>query len=125
MRSWVSTTLLNNLPIDLKNVIKPVKKLTATDGNTGTLITTTDSLFLLSQVEVGGGTANSQPGEGVKYAFFTDNQSRIKSVKGTAGWWLRSPYLGLTTSFVLVSIAGAFNSGNAAYAYGVVVGLCI
>ena len=129
MRAWMQSALINDLPNDLKAVIKPVKKKTAQAGNNTTLVTTTDSLFLFSEYEVAATTTNSNPGEGTKYAYYTDANSRIKMVKGTnSNWWLRSPAIHAsfpTQYFAYVNNAGAVAYDNATNARGVAIGLCV
>ena len=78
MRSWVTGTLLGQLPADLQLALKEVNKLTSAGNQSSTIITTVDKLFLFSDVECLGSATFSQAGEGSKYPIFTDNASRVK-----------------------------------------------
>lgn len=78
-------TMLLDLPYTLQDVIKPVLKKTSL-GNGSTFVSTDEmKLFLFSEVEVCGTTAESVAGEGTQYDFF-----KISANRG-GGWWLRSP----------------------------------
>lgn len=121
MFSWLTTDLWNSFPTDLRDVIKPVNKLTSA-GNLSTAINSnTMSVFLFSEVECFGTQHHSFPGEGMQYPIFTDAASRIKRLSngaivssiGTAvamSWWGRSPStgdaIGGSGSFAMVTSAG-------------------
>lgn len=127
MKKTVMTTLLNQLPAALKNVLKSVNKLSGTGGgSTSGTQTTNDKLFLLSEVEIFGTTTYSVPGEGTQYAYYKAGNSKIKKVNGSAGgWWERSPHSGGTSYFCFVN-----NNGGASYDYasdtrGVSFGFCV
>lgn len=129
MRTRMST-FLNQLPADLRAVIKPVKKKTTSGNQSTTIQTTNDSLWLASCVEVGlETTGTGYKDEGVTYPLFVDNASRIKKLSNGAGsanyWWLRSPYTGNTTNFRRVSTDGSGNGGSASHTFGVCLGLCV
>jgi len=130
------TTIPNirsQLPADLLAVLKTVNKSTATDGLNPTLINSQDDLFLFSEVEVTGGSASTAPGEGVRYAFYTVNNTNAARIKqqpaGTNSfWWLRSPVISPTltdTAFVAVSMVGSISPIIASAELGVSFGLCI
>lgn len=129
MRTRMST-FLNQLPADLRAVIKPVVKKT-TAGNQATSIqNTTDSLWIPSAKEVGLLTTDAgYSGEGTQYPLFTDNASRIKKLSNGGGsvnsWWTRSPNAGNATYFVCVYTSGANYSYSASSPYGVCLGLCV
>lgn len=99
MRSWVSETLCNQFPVNIKNSIVQVDKATA--GNnypSQSLVTSKDFVFLLSDEEVFGTNQSlSLIGEGYQYPIFTDNTSRIKKFNNGSGsanvWWLRSAFI--------------------------------
>ena len=101
MRTLRMPALLAQLPSDLQDVIKQVKKKT-TAGNTSTSITTsTDKLWLLAKVEVDGTTDLGYVNEGKQYEYWktvkdgTVDDDRIKRSSNGNGsvqdWWLRSP----------------------------------
>lgn len=76
MRSDMST-YLGQLPNELQNVIATVEKLTSAGGSSSIIKTSTNSLFLLSLVEVMGteyrssGTQYSYNGEGTQYEYYS------------------------------------------------------
>lgn len=127
MKKTVMTTLLNQLPAALKNVLKSVNKLSGTGGgSTSGTQTTNDKLFLLSEVEIFGTTTYSVPGEGTQYAYYKAGNSTIKKVNGSANyWWERSPFSGHTNNFCCVNGSGGANSGYASYSRGVSFGFCV
>lgn len=120
MRTSTMETLYSLLPPDLQSVIVAVPKLTSA-GNTSTTITTTsDKLFLLSEIEVWGTTSYSASGEGTQYAYYANGGTRVKSVNGSPnGWWLRSPYSDYTYTFCNVDYNGNASINNAHYSSGV------
>ena len=98
MRTYVNNDVYNALPSDLQAVIKTVDKKTS-EGNASTNITTTsDKLFLLSEVEISGSTSFSASGEGSQYQYFTDGDSinKYNRVGSSSCWWNRSPNIGNT-----------------------------
>ena len=126
MRTSTMATLLNQLSSDLKSVLKFVNKVTSKGNNQSGLETTSDKLFLLSEIEVFGATQYSYAGEGNQYEYYTAGNSTIKKVHGSASnWWERSPYSGDTNNFCRVNING--NAGNyaASNSYGVSFGFCV
>lgn len=133
MRTTTMTTLLSQLPSDLQAVIKPVNKLTSAGSSSTTINTDSDSLFLLSEIEVFGTTSYSATGEGTRYAYYRDIANtaalRIKYLSNGAGsaliWWLRSPFRSTSTSFSVVYLSGSAGSFSASNSWGVAFGFCI
>ena len=126
MRTSTMATLLNQLSSDLKSVLKFVNKVTSVGNNSSGLETTSDKLFLLSEIEVFGATQYSYAGEGKQYEYYTAGNSTIKKVNGSAHyWWGRSPYSGSTTTFCYVSNDGIASNGYASYSSGVSFGFCV
>lgn len=125
MRTSTMATLLNQLSSDLKSVLKFVNKVTSKGNKQSALETTSDKLFLLSEIEVFGATQYSYAGEGKQYEYYTAGNSTIKKVNGSADyWWERSPYSGNTTHFCYVS-NGAANFYTASSSIGVSFGFCV
>ena len=126
MRTSTMATLLNQLSSDLKSVLKFVNKVTSV-GNTSTgLETTSDKLFLLSEIEVIGAARYSYAGEGKQYEYYTAGNSTIKKVNGSASnWWERSPYSRDTDEFCSVSHSGDDTQSYASYSRGVSFGFCV
>ena len=131
MRSSTMATLLTKLPSALQNVIKAVNKLTSAGSQSATINTTSDKLFLLSEVEIFGsaGSVNfSVPGEGSQYAYYKAGNSKVKKVNGSANnWWERSPFKSNGGAFCYVDNKGPVNtdSNNASNSYGVAFAFCV
>ena len=104
MRTSKLNSIFSSLPADLQNVIKAVNKLTSAGSRSATINTTSDKLFLLSEVEIFGSTTHSKPGEGSQYAYYKAGNSRSKKSNGSViAWWERSPYGSDSMSFCNVS----------------------
>lgn len=126
MRTSTMATLLNQLSSDLKSVLKFVNKVTSKGNNQSDLETTSDKLFLLSEIEVFGATQYSYAGEGKQYEYYTAGNSTIKKVNGSArNWWERSPFSGATVAFCRVTADGDANSNSASNSSGVSFGFCV
>ena len=126
MRTSTMATLLNQLSSDLKSVLKFVNKVTSVGNKSSDLETTSDKLFLLSEIEVFGATQYSYAGEGKQYEYYTAGNSTIKKVNGSAGyWWERSPASGNTSHFCCVNGDGNAGSYGASGSGGVSFGFCV
>lgn len=126
MRQSTTAALYNQLPTALKNAIKYVNKLTSAGNQSSNINTSSDRLFLLSEIEVFGTITNSKAGEGTQYDYYKAGNSKIKTVNGSADWWWeRSPSGSNTTHFCTVSTANSAGGDNASYSYGVSFGFCI
>ena len=127
MRTSTMATLLNQLSSDLKSVLKFVNKVTSKGNNQSGLETTSDKLFLLSEIEVFGATQYSYAGEGKQYEYYTAGNSTIKKVNGSANsWWERSPRSGNTNSFcIVIDSGGAAGFSAASDSNGVSFGFCV
>ena len=127
MRTSTMATLLGQLSSDLKNVIVPVNKLSGTGGGSSSGVeTTSDSLFLLAEIEIFGSTTYSVSGEGSQYAYYTNGNSTVKNKDGSADiWWERSPCSGYSYNFCFVYSNGNANGNSAYHGYGVSFGFCV
>ena len=126
MRTSTMVTLYNGLASDLKAAIKAVDKITSKGNQLTTKDTTSDKLFLLSEIEIFGTTTYSFSGEGSQYQFYKSGNSTIKKVGSSEHrWWERSPFTSGTTAFCYVHFDGSAYRGNASYSYGVAFGFCI
>jgi len=113
-------------------VDKQVARNTVTDDGGQDLFS--DKIFLLSRVEVYGGTEGVTTGE-KPYFYYASLASapttdplagRIKYLSGTArAWWLRSPYVGDAYIPRVVNTSGYVSGSNAYYAYGLAPACCI
>lgn len=100
-------------------VSKKVALNTATDG--GGQESFNDKVFLLSQKEVGLGEEGDATGEFV-YPFYDgiSNAGRIKQLNGSNRyWWLRSPYVSISSGVRSVDMGGTLSNILAYYAIGV------
>lgn len=92
-RTSTIPSILGTFPSAWQSIMTPVKKKTANTQNSSILTETTDTLWLLSQIEVFGDSTQSPAGEGTVYPVFSNDASRIKTVKNVASsWFLRSFY---------------------------------
>lgn len=98
---WKSTKMRNTilpsiktdyLPSEWQSVIKTVNKKAGAGNGSTSLVTVSDTLFLLAQVEVFNTANNTVRGEGTQYKWYAMGNSKIKySEDGIArNWWLRS-----------------------------------
>lgn len=132
MYSYLNTTLYNQLPADLRSVIKQVNKKTSAGNTSATVNADAMRLWLPSLNEVYGSHSYSwcSNNEGSKYSIFTNDASRIKNMSNGSGsadwWWLRSPTLSTSTTFCSVANYGdvGYNS-NASVTNGVCLGFCV
>ena len=126
MRSTHLPAILALMPTEVQNGIREVNKLTSAGGQSSTINTTADKLFLLSEVELFGSAASySAAGEGTQYAYYTADSRRVKKQNGSAAyWWERSPIVSTYNRFCLVSTDGGVDYDDASYARGVAFGFC-
>lgn len=124
MRLAINSETIQFLPEELRSIIVPR---TIKQNINGNIIQTCDLLWLPSVKEVFGNDRNFETEYGatdegdVPFAGFQSARDRVRNFENGAGtWWLRSPYLGNTTSFWLVYTSGYVSSYHASYVYGVV-----
>lgn len=126
MRSSTMATLLTKLPSALQNVIKAVNKLTSAGNQSANINTTSDKLFLLSEVEIFGSTTYSKSGEGSQYAYYKAGNSKVKKVNNTASlWWERSPDGSTNNRFCVVASDGTALTLASGGASGVSFAFCV
>lgn len=125
MRQTHLPAILALMPTEVQNGIREVNKLTSAGSQSATINTTSDKLFLLSEVEIFGSTVYSVAGEGTQYDYYKADNSRVKNRNGSvAVWWGRSPRASSTGNFCLVSTRGSTNFISANNAYGVAFCFC-
>lgn len=118
-------TILKQMPADVQSGIREVNKISKNGGKSTLLVTTKDSLFLLSEVEVFGSSSNSLSGEGTQYDYYKAGNSTVKNFNGSAyDWWERSPYNGNTRFYCCVNYKGASISRSANVVSGVPFAFC-
>lgn len=120
MRTSTMATILSQLPNDLQEAIKFVDKKTTKGGKTTSIITSSDKLFLLSEVEIDGTEEDGYTGEGEQYEYWkkikngTLEGDRVKYLaNGTGGagiWWLRSPIISNPTAFRCITQSGSYSN---------------
>ena len=118
MRTVTMAEILEVMPV--KDAIKAVNKETL-NGTRDGLETTSDKLFLLSEIEVNGSVFFSNNfAEGSRYAYYANGGSQIMS----ATWWLRGPGKSNNIGYTQINMSGYMANGSAEYACGVVFGFC-
>lgn len=126
MRTSTLNSIFSSLPADLQNVIKAVNKLTSAGNQSATISTTSDKLFLLSEVEIFGSTTHSKSGEGNQYAYYKAGNSKVKKANGSVSyWWERSPQRNDSTRFCYVSDRGYTDYATATNSFGVAFCFCV
>ena len=126
LRATLRSDIWNQLPSDLRDVIKEVTKKTSAGGASGIINSISDTIFLFAEKEIFGSKQYSVDGEGTQYARFTASNTRIKKLNGSAtSWWLRSPNSSGSDYFCAVNASGAAYRNGAYTSYGVCFGFCI
>lgn len=125
MRQTYMPIILAGMPTEVQNGIREVNKLTSAGSQSGTINTTADKLFLLSEIEIFGRVSYSKRGEGTQYDYYKADNSKVKKYNGSASyWWERSPYGSDSTNFCIVRRDGRASRSGASSAYGVAFGFC-
>lgn len=118
-------TILKQMPADVQSGIREVNKISKNGGKSTLLVTTKDSLFLLSEVEVFGSSSNSLSGEGTQYDYYKAGNSTVKNFNGSAyDWWERSPSPGSTRYYCVVKSTGSSINANSNTIRGVAFAFC-
>jgi hypothetical protein len=117
--------ILKQMPADVQSGIREVNKISASGGRSTSLVTTKDSLFLLSEVEVFGSAINSHSGEGTQYDYYKAGNSTVKNFNGSAyDWWERSPTANSPRYYCTVKSTGSAVNWSANTIRGVAFGFC-
>ena len=123
MRLTYLPAILALMPTEVKNGIHAVNKKTSEGGNSTTIETVSDTLFLLSEVEVFGTNHSSVPGEGIQYDYYKAGNPKIKKREGVDEfWWERSSASG--GMFCRVKDNGQAGASNASSSLGVSFAFC-
>ena len=145
MRNTTMAEILSVMPSEVQNAIKAVDKVSL-NGTKSALETTSDKLFLLSEIEVNGSTYYSGGYvEGARYAYYVDQKvdskgniisqimkaSPNKENKWTVSWYLRTPMNdkgdqtnGWNTRFIAINGSGYMTNITAEIKSGLVFGFC-
>lgn len=125
MRTTHLLAILALMPSEVQTGIKAVDKMTSAGSQSSTINTSSDKLFLLSEIEIFGSITSSKSGEGSQYAYYSAGNSEVKNFSGSAYiWWERSPNGSKSTNFCYVNSSGGASGGSASAAYGVAFGFC-
>lgn len=129
IRATLQGSIFDAFPSDLRAIIKSVTKLSSNDsrGASG-IVSATDTLFLLAEIELNGATTYSYTGEGSKYARFVSAEDRIKHIGASAvNWWTRSPGLGTTSldNWCLTDGAGYATAAFLNIAHAIACAFCV
>lgn len=127
MRNTHLPAILALMPTEVQNGIREVDKLTSAGSQSAVVNTTTDKLFLLSEIEIFGSVKYSKSGEGTQYDYFTTATNRIKyrsDLTSLATWWERSPYGVGSYGFCTVSTDGSADWTSASVAFRVSFAFC-
>ena len=123
MRLTYLPAILALMPAEVKNGIHAVNKKTSEGGNSTTIETVSDTLFLLSEVEVFGTNHSSVPGEGIQYDYYKAGNPKIKKREGVDEfWWERSSASG--GMFCRVRDNGQAGASSASSSLGVSFAFC-
>lgn len=130
-RTWCNDVYYNALPSVFKSMVKEVNKKTSAGNQSSTINTTTDKVFLLSEIEIFGTTSYSVSGEGTQYQYYKNaTANRYKMPKwGSSSsshiYWQRSPYSGNSSRFCIVDYSGSAYWYSASSTGGCAPCLCI
>ena len=117
MRTQTMPALKALLPAEVQAGIRPVNKLTSAGNKSSSIVTTSDELFLLSEIELQGTNDASFPGEGSEYEYWSNIDSsdgRIKLLNGEPiAYKLRSPEDGDNNYFCSIRANGTLMIGVA------------
>lgn len=127
MRRYLNEKVINLLPDELREIIKPTKIVQVWDGKRRE---TEDKLFLLSRTQVFGKDERYEPTEpnDSQIDIFKSPRERVKEceeVEDAYCWWLRSPYSGDFNSFCYVFTGGSVGSIYPYCSFGVAPAFCI
>ena len=112
--------ILALMPQIVQSSIREVSKTTSAGNAKSNIVTTSDKLFLLSEVEVFGTATNSFAGEGSQYEYYktrgkTKYEINSGVYKGEArAWWERSPRKTGSTNYCRVYTNGTSSYSSAA-----------
>ena len=127
MRLTHLPTILGLMPEEVQNGIRLVTK-GSHSGNISNGIsfdTTSDKLFLLSEIEIFGTEKASYTGEGTRYDYYKSGNSTVKNRNGSAEIWnTRSRYTSFNDSNVVINTSGTTAWNSAINSHGVSFAFC-
>lgn len=127
MRASTLPGIMSLMPSEVQSGIREVSKKTCAGAGNYSVVTNSEKLFLLGEIELRGSASLSLAGEGNQYDYYKSN-SRLKKL-GTAysSWWLRSPAVtgyNIHVCFVDTNGNGAITYSTATSGYGVAPAFC-
>ena len=134
MKKYLECSIYPKINGELREIIKPVCKVTSKGSKKVKFDVTYDKLWLFSEREVFGNPSFSgffvgdrdTIHEGEQYPIFKDMNNRCMLLKGKEEpWWLRSPVITSEENYCAVSKTGDFDMGYANMEAGIVFGFCI
>lgn len=108
------------MPAEVVAALKAVTKKTTAGGASSSIDTTSDTLFLLSEIEVQGTRTHSYAGEGTQYAYYQTAANRKKN----RAWYLRSPRINSTSCFCRTGWGGEADWSVASEVDGIAAAWC-
>lgn len=126
MRKAQLPAILQTMPTEVQAGIRAVTKVTNKGGTSGggTLETTADKLFLLSETEIFNTTNVTKIAEGTQYEYYANGASTRKDDGFIEqAWWMRTPDSASTSKFGY-AINDHAAASYASYAHGVSFGFC-
>nr|DAH44551.1 MAG TPA: hypothetical protein [Caudoviricetes sp.] len=103
MRKTHLPEILAQMPSAVQRAVRAVNKRTSSGEKNSKIVTTEDTLFLLSEIEVFGSASYSFTGEGTQYDYYKSGNSKVKTLNGeNTRWWERSPWRGNAENFCIV-----------------------
>lgn len=133
-RRWCNDGFFNALPSYIKALNKSVDKLTARGNGISTIVTTSDKVFLKSEIETTGyGPYYSYDGEGTQYQFYEagygvhswDKDPKWDNSAETGMYYFRSPANSYNDTFVGVASTGLLTYISQALPYGFEPAFCM
>ena len=127
MRKYLNEEVINLLPDELQEIIKPTKIVQIWNGKRRE---TEDKLFLLSRTQVFGKRENYEAIEpsDSQIDIFEDTRERVKECEETEEvycWWLRSLYSSNSSYFCSVGTDGTVLGNSFYYSLGVAPAFCL
>ena len=130
-RLWCNNGFYQALPSYMKNLVKQVSKLTSEGNTSSSIVTASDYVFLLSEIEYFGTITNSFAGEGSQYKLYQNSASnRYKLPKkdassGTYYYWERSPRNNVTQAFCNIDLDGSAGTTWSGSTFGLAPSWCL
>lgn len=123
--TWLPELLGLMLPMEIQTSVKPVNKRTSAGNKSTSIVTSAETLFLLSEIEIFGKVTYSTSGEGEQYEYYAAGNSTVKEVQSDPeDWWTRSPRIYNTSQWCCVRSTGATHYANASASKGMSPAFC-